>query len=803
MAQRVHPAGSVSRRGFFKMVVVGAGAACLASGAETAWAAEGDASGYPSQVKIAVMSDLHYFSPTLWSDCPDYTTAENSDRKMFKESAAILDAALASVVAAQPDVVLVPGDLTKDSELVCHQEAHAKIAAAREKLKAAGVETKFFVINGNHDVNNSNGLDFSSGSAVAAQHADPATFKQIWADCGYDDSTVQYAPNGSGAGSLSYVARPAEGFTLIVVDSCKYSADQTDSGADEHETSGVVGLDLLSWVVNQASKARAAGDVVAVMQHHGVVPHFDDEPTLLGEYLVDNYETVAPAYADAGVSVVFTGHMHANDVAAYTSPAGCELFDVETDSLVTYPSFIRTGTLSWRENEGALDAVLAVNVASLGSVAYGSYADKITGASNIADITEYGRSRTLTQDVVDTIAKDYLSQYMTQIYQSGGVKPTIAGLLGVEPDGLGEAVFSLVAGMLPQTFESGMQIALSSFNFSIWYDASTARVKIDQYKEVTEDLAVFRLESPAATELGARLEERAVSTYAIAADKISLYVDAAGLTAFLDDVCAKVDASILADPSSTHALVDTLVDALLNHAVDEAGNTVIGLVDYAYQTHLRSSESCEEWAETAIAKVAGGEGNAEGLLMEVLRSSVNTAQPELVSLLEKVKLDITLLVMKGNSEFMTTMALSLLKTMVKDAGDIVGLVVDDNSLGDVIPDIPALSAFAHSALYTLSHDSSVQNDHDFSFTTRVKDAVSGGGSGDGSGDGSGSDGGSTGGSGNGSESNGNGAAAAKRPSSLAKTGDSTGAVALGAAAVAGVGVVAAGAALRGMKEHEA
>ena len=157
-------------------------------------------------------------------------------------------------------------------------------------------------------------------------------------------------------------------------------------------------------------------------------------------------------------------------------------------------------------------------------------------------------------------------------------------------------------------------------------------MKIDQYKEVTEDVAVFRLESPAATELGARLEEQAVSTYAIAADKISLYVDAAGLAAFLDDVCAKVDASILADPSSTHALADTLVDALLNYAVDEAGNTVIGLVDYAYQTHLRGSESCEEWAEAVIAKVAGGEGNAEGLLMEVLRSSVNTAQPELVSL---------------------------------------------------------------------------------------------------------------------------------------------------------------------------
>ena len=74
-------------------------------------------------------------------------------------------------------------------------------------------------------------------------------------------------------------------------------------------------------------------------------PFFDDEPTLLGEYLVDNYEAVAPAYADAGVSIVLTGHMHANDISAYTSAAGNTLHDVETDSLATYPSYIRTGTL--------------------------------------------------------------------------------------------------------------------------------------------------------------------------------------------------------------------------------------------------------------------------------------------------------------------------------------------------------------------------------------------------------------------------------------------------------------------------
>ncbi len=811
MGDIVNPAGCVSRRGFFKMALVGAGAVCLASDAGLAWATTDEAAALLGQLKVAIMSDLHYFSPSLWSDCPDYTTAENSDRKMFKESAAILDAALASIVAARPDVVLVPGDLTKDGEAVCHREAHAKVAAARAQLEKAGVKTKFFVINGNHDVNNANGLDFSSGSAVAAERTDPALFKEIWADCGYGDDTVQYAPQGKGAGSLSYVARPAQGVTLIAVDSCKYSADQTDAGVDEHETSGVVGHDLLKWVLEQAASAREAGDVVMVMQHHGVIAHFDDEPTLLGEYLVDNFESVAPAYADAGVSVVLTGHMHANDVASLTTQAGSVLYDVETDSLATYPSYIRTGTLSWSNNAGACDAVFAVNVAALGAVAYGAYADKITGAADIADITEYGKTRTLTQNVVDTIAKDFLSQYMTQIHQQGGVKPVIAGLLETTPDGLGDSVFSMVAGMLPDTFEAGMQVALSSFNFSIWYDASTSRVKIDQYKEAAEGAGVFRLSSPSAVEFGDRLEEQAASAYAIVADKISLYIDAEGLTAFLDDVCAKVDQNVLAAPSSTDPVVGALVDALLNFAVDAQGNTVIGLVDYAYRTHLMGAEKCEEWAETAIAKVADGGTETGGLLMDALRAAVNAAQSDLTALLEKVPLDLTLLVMKGNSEFMTTLAYNLLKGMVKDAGDLVGFVAEDNTLGNIIPNIPELSSFAHSALYTLSHDTNEPGDHAFSCSIRVKEAQGGdsgtgdGGSGSGAGGNGQGEGGSQTGTSTGPGQNGAGAGSSAQGgsgSSLAKTGDGSPLAIAGAAAAAiGAAAVLAKATRRGSEEE--
>ena len=85
------------------------------------------------------------------------------------------------------------------------------------------------------------------------------------------------------------------------------------------------------------------------MQHHGIVPHFGYEPVIFGEYLVDDYERVAQAYAEAGISAVFTGHMHANDIAAATY-GDATIYDIETGSLVTYPSRMRMGSFAFTQD---------------------------------------------------------------------------------------------------------------------------------------------------------------------------------------------------------------------------------------------------------------------------------------------------------------------------------------------------------------------------------------------------------------------------------------------------------------------
>ncbi len=360
-------------------------------------------------LKIAVMSDDHYLSPSMICDTEDYQTALNSDRKMFAESDAILGTLLDAVRQDKPDVLLLSGDLTKDGE----QECHKALAQKLQQLQQEMPDMKIYVINGNHDIRNSDALNFNTpdGKAVPATRTDPEDFKQIY-DFVYSDPTViatYTPPAGKEAGGLSYVARPADGFTLVVVDTGRYSSDNTSTGEDEHETSGAISADLEQWVIAQIQAAKARGDVVLGMQHHGLVAHFDVEPTILPMYLVNDYERLAQEYADAGMSVMFTGHMHAVDIAAKTTDAGNTIYDIETGSGLTYPSPLR-----FVEVRRSTDATV-VSTGTRTHFGPISYTDPLTGsAKTIDDLTEYGRAHGFSTDMLKTVAGSFIKSFFSK-----------------------------------------------------------------------------------------------------------------------------------------------------------------------------------------------------------------------------------------------------------------------------------------------------------------------------------------------------------------------------------------------------
>lgn len=361
-------------------------------------------------LRIAVMSDLHYLSPDMIADTEDFEHAFNSDRKLLKESSSVLREMLERVRADKPDILLVSGDLTKDGE----QECHAALAKQLQQLQQDIPGLKIYVINGNHDIRNYNAKNFNTpdGKAVPATRTHPEDFKRIY-DFVYSDPTViaTFTPAaGNEAGSLSYVARPVEGLTVIAMDTCRYSSDNTSNGDDEHETSGAISADLEKWVIEQTAAAKARGDLVIGLEHHGLVPHFDVQPTILPMYLVNGYERIAQEYADAGMSVVFTGHMHAVDIAAMTTKAGNTFYDIETGSALTYPCPVRFVDLRRSTVGGETNTYMSVSTKThIGPI---HYTDPATGVAYVIDdLTEYAREFGFTTAMLKTVAGDFVKSF--------------------------------------------------------------------------------------------------------------------------------------------------------------------------------------------------------------------------------------------------------------------------------------------------------------------------------------------------------------------------------------------------------
>lgn len=361
-------------------------------------------------LRIAVMSDLHYLSPDMIADTEDFEHAFNSDRKLLKESSSVLHEMLERVRADKPDILLVSGDLTKDGE----QECHAALAKQLQQLQQDVPGLKIYVINGNHDIRNYNAKNFNTadGKAVPATRTEPEDFKRIY-DFVYSDPTVlaTFTPaEGNKAGGLSYVARPVEGLTVIAMDTCRYSSDNTSNGDDEHETSGAISADLEKWVIEQTAAAKARGDLVIGLEHHGLVPHFDVQPTILPMYLVNGYERIAQEYADAGMSVVFTGHMHAVDIAAMTTKAGNTFYDIETGSALTYPCPVRFVDLRRTTVGGETNTYMSVSTKThIGPI---HYTDPATGVAYVIDdLTEYAREFGFTTAMLKTVAGDFVKSF--------------------------------------------------------------------------------------------------------------------------------------------------------------------------------------------------------------------------------------------------------------------------------------------------------------------------------------------------------------------------------------------------------
>lgn len=259
---------------------------------------------------FAVASDLHY-------NVPDEQLEKTNDHEIFwyanrraamdNESGLIIDEMLR--MCAEDDSVeylLIPGDLADNGRTVWQE--HYDVAA---KLRAFEAETgkSVYVIPGNHDMGAAD-IDFKV-----------ADFREVYADFGYSEALTQLDD------SASYTADLGSRYRLIALDSCDPSKSTEDG----------LTIKKVSWVLDEAKKAKEDGRYPVLMMHHNLLDHLPMQRLISRNFIVRFHYTTATLFADAGIKLVFTGHEHCSDATSYTTPLGNKIYDFANTALSMYP----------------------------------------------------------------------------------------------------------------------------------------------------------------------------------------------------------------------------------------------------------------------------------------------------------------------------------------------------------------------------------------------------------------------------------------------------------------------------------
>lgn len=268
------------------------------------------------ELKFYLVTDTHYYAMEALG------VSNHADQKCMNESGAIIDAAFNKIIDQDEiSILLIAGDLTNNGEMESHKGFIEKLS----RLKTAG--KRVYVITATHDY----GLrELKDGDTVGEEYgrACRSQLRSMYNDFGFNEAIAEYADG------LSYVVQLEPGFRLLALNDD--GNGKSFCGSDENQ---------MSWVLSQIEAARDAGEYLFAMTHHPVLPPSPVYPVMSKRDMHGGYETVPTIFADAGLQFIFTGHSHMQNIGFITTERGNTFYDINTGSLVGYPTPIRRVTL--------------------------------------------------------------------------------------------------------------------------------------------------------------------------------------------------------------------------------------------------------------------------------------------------------------------------------------------------------------------------------------------------------------------------------------------------------------------------
>lgn len=269
-----------------------------------------------------LVTDTHFFDPSFKRSGAAYEKRSISDQKCVAETPAIIDAGFKQIADdKETNIILIPGDLVYRGEY----QSHIGLRNRLYKLKEQG--KKIYLITARHDYDDNDSFEFDGDKMLPVKAMPRDELRDFYKDFGFDGAISEHKE------SMSYVAQLADGIRLLALNcdgDCKDFKGLWDN--------------QMKWALEQIEDAHSTGNYIFAMTHYPLLP-FSPIMNLISDSHLTDWEKRANQFADAGLDLIFTGHMHAQAVTEYVTENGNKITDVQTGCFVGCPCAYRKVTI--------------------------------------------------------------------------------------------------------------------------------------------------------------------------------------------------------------------------------------------------------------------------------------------------------------------------------------------------------------------------------------------------------------------------------------------------------------------------
>lgn len=269
-----------------------------------------------------LVTDTHFFDPSFKRSGAAYEKRSISDQKCVAETPAIIDAGFKQIADdKETNIILIPGDLVYRGEY----QSHIGLRNRLYKLKEQG--KKIYLITARHDYDDNDSFEFDGDKMLLVKAMPRDELRDFYKDFGFDGAISEHKE------SMSYVAQLADGIRLLALNcdgDCKDFKGLWDN--------------QMKWALEQIEDAHRTGNYIFAMTHYPLLP-FSPIMNLISDSHLTDWEKRANQFADAGLDLIFTGHMHAQAVTEYVTENGNKITDVQTGCFVGCPCAYRKVTI--------------------------------------------------------------------------------------------------------------------------------------------------------------------------------------------------------------------------------------------------------------------------------------------------------------------------------------------------------------------------------------------------------------------------------------------------------------------------